>query len=343
MTRINYNRWKKNWSNHNFPISSDNFIVTNSDNVIVGNFYGDEAQELIVILPLTQTASLYSFHTNHWEQVWTGVIGDWQISFTDNFYASDYNGDGYDELLCVQNATSSWSNIYHFNTQYPDSPWQSIWTNSGNGKIGNWTYCPGDIILCGHFNDFTHCSLLCIRNFPRLLGICQQMTSSGWENIWSHSLFSTSPVGFNKYYVGDFNSDGIDEIFCVQVSNGTSDQMTLMQYSTFWNILWTNNGQSEGLGIYPYRNFLHVGNFDQDKADELLGVGTWATKFDFNTSNQWNWSWSTYELGKLSDWSINPNHIIFFMKVMSNVPDYLFVASGIPKIDYKFEAYSFDP
>lgn len=147
----------------------------------------------------------------------------------------------------------------------------------------------------------------------------------------------------DKYYVGDFSGDGIDELFCVQVSNGTSDKMTLMQYNTSWSTLWTNNGISEGVGIYPYRAFLHVGNFDVDRADELLGVSSWATKFDLNTSNQWDWSWSTYDSGRLSDWTVNPNHRMFFMKVMTNVPDYLFVFSGTPRINFRFNAYSYNP
>lgn len=148
---------------------------------------------------------------------------------------------------------------------------------------------------------------------------------------------------FDQYYVGDFSGDGIDELFCVQVIGGTTDNMRLMQYNNAWNTLWTNNGQSEGVGIYPYRNRLIVGNFDTDAADEILGIGSWATKFDLNTNNQWDWSWSTYESGRLSDWAVNPNHRTFFMKVMTDVPDYLFVYRGIPRIDFRFDGYTFDP
>ena len=42
-------------------------------------------------------------------------------------------------------------------------------------------------------------------------------------------------------------------------------------------------------------------------------------------------------------WSVNPNHRIFFLKTMTDVPDYLFVIRGIPRINYNFDAYSFDP
>lgn len=31
------------------------------------------------------------------------------------------------------------------------------------------------------------------------------------------------------------------------------------------------------------------------------------------------------------------------MKVMTDVPDYLFVYRGIPRIDFRFDGYTFDP
>jgi hypothetical protein len=345
LTRINYNKWKKNWTYENYPGGGYNIALNSSDIVIVGNFCGDAAQELFVIKSISQTAELYKFDVNHWEKVWEGVIGDWQIHSGDKFYAGDFNGNGYDELLCIENATQPLATIFSFSLQFPKYPWQFVWTNLGDGKIGNWSYAPGDVILPGYFNDSTYCSLLCIRNTFRPSAICQHMVSLSWETTWTFSpLSSNTPTGFDKYYVGDFNGDGYDELFCTQVTNGTTDQMKLLQFSnTSWNSLWSNNGISEGIGIYPYRANLYIGNFDLDRADELLGVGSWATKFDFNTSNDWYWSWSTYESGKLSDWAVNPNHRIFFMKTMTDVPDYLFISRGIPRIDYKFDAYSYDP
>ena len=254
--------------------------------------------------------------------------------------------------MCVQNILlNSWANIYHYDSQHPNSPWQYVWTNMGNGQIGNWNYAPGDVILSGHFNDSTYCSIICIRNQGHLKNaLCQRLYSSSWTTYWtSTSLPNETYIGSwilgnqDKYYVGDFSGDGIDELLCVQATNGTSDKMTLMQYNASWSTLWSNNGISEGVDICPYRANLHVGNFDSDRADELLGINSWATKFDLNSSNQWNWSWSTYESGKLSDWAVNLEHHAFFMKTVTDVPDYLFVFRGNPRIDFKFDGYSFDP
>lgn len=354
LTHINYNKWKKNWTNINYPKAGDTVLINSTDPVIVGNFCGDEAQEMLVIkhpVSSPSQAELYRFHTDHWEKIWAGPLGNWNISSNDKFFAGDYNGDGYDELLCVQNNPNGWASIFHYGTLNWKNPWVCIWTNQGNGQIGEWNYATGDILLPGRFNDSTYCSLICIRNQGRMKNaLCQRLQSSSWTAVWlAASLNENTYIGswpiseIDKYYVGDFSGDGIDELFCVQSTNGTSDMMTLMQYNAFWTTLWSNNGISEGLGIYPYRANLHVGNYDTDQADEFLGVGSWATKFDFNTSNQWDWSWSTYESGKLSDWSVNPTHRIFFLKTMTDVPDYLFVIRGNPSNDFKFDGYSYDP
>ena len=351
LTRINYNKWKKNWTNENYPAIGDTLIIHSQDTVVIGNFYGDEAQEVFVISTFSQTAALYQFHTNHWEKIWDGTIGDWQFSIGDKFYAGDFNGNGYDDLLCLQNTTQPLASIFSYDPQTPITPWISIWSNLGNGNIGNWNYQPGDVILPGYFNDSIYCSLMCIRNQDRRKrALCQQLSSGSWVSWWTATnIFNDTYIGswclgvFDNYYVGDFSGDGIDELFCTQVTNGTTNKMRLMQYNNSWSSLWTNNGISEGVGIYPYRANLHVGNFDSDRADELLGVGTWATKFDFSTSSEWNWSWSTYESGRLSDWTVNPSHRMFFMKVMTDVPGYLFVSRWISNNDFRFNAYSYDP
>ncbi len=351
LTHINYNHWQKNWTNHNYRIPGDTFVLVSITPTLVGNFCGDEAQEMFVMNASSNTASLYRFNINHWEQLWEGPLGDWTINASDKFFAGDFNGNGYDDILCVRDSSNSLACIYSYNPQIPKAPWLFVWTNLRNGKIGSWIYSPGDILLPGHFNDTARCSLMCIRNQGRMKkASCQQWDFRGWMDVWSaSSLLNGVYIGSwcltntDKYYVGDFSGDGFDELFCVQTSQGTTDKMTLMQYGHTWATLWTNNGVSEGIGIYPYRANLHVGNFDSDSADELLGVESWATKFDLNASNQWDWSWSSYESGKLSDWAVNPNHRIFFMKTMTDVPDYLFVARGNPRIDYQFDGYSFNP
>ena len=65
---------EKNWTNENYPAIGNTLLINDQDTVVVGNFCGDEAQEVFVIKLFPQTAALYQFHTNHWEKIWNGNI-----------------------------------------------------------------------------------------------------------------------------------------------------------------------------------------------------------------------------------------------------------------------------
>ena len=197
----------------------------------------------------------------------------------------------------------------------------------------------------GGFNNVIYSSLICIDKNTRCKSMLQNLSTSGWNSLWSN----VSWIGewcirnIDKYYKGDFDGDGKDELFCVQTTNGDSDWMTLLRYNSSWQRCWSNDGVSYGIGIYPYRNKLIVGNFDADVNDEILGIHTWATKFDFNLSMQdWHWSWSTNSEAYLSDWHVNKDYNLFFLKTFTNVPDFLFIYRMFPDT-YSFNGYSFDP
>ena len=344
LTQINHDGWMKNWTNSSFPEQDAIPVIESTTPMVVGNFYGDEAQELLLFNTSNHTAKMYSYQIHHWEEVWSGSIDGWYIRSTDQFSAGDFDGDGHDELLCVQSLRKPWAKTYSFAPQNPTNPWQNDWSNGGNGHIGSWAISSGDIILSGHFNDTSHCSLLCIRKQSNPQALCQAFASSAWSTVWSGSAniggqWYISNV--DQYYVGDFNGDGLDELLCTQVTNGDSDWMSLLHYGTSWSTLWSNYGISEGSGIYPYRGNFLVGNFDPDHADELLGVGSWATKFDFNTSDNWDWSWSTYQSARLSDWTVSTDWRSFFIKAISGVPDYLVTA--LKGRQFRMNAYSFNP
>ena len=344
LTHLNYNGWKKNWTNVEYPIASPYIVIKPSDAVIVGNFCGDEAHEMLHVTSSNHTATLYRFDTHHWEQLWTGTLDGWIIKGSDRFFAGDFDGDGYDELLCMQDSRSPWAKIYAYDSHNASS-WRNIWSNDGNGHIGSWALSSKDIILPGHFNDSSRCSLLFIRKQGSSVALCQTLAAHSWSTVWSGTSsldghWNISNV--DKYYVGDLNGDGYDELLCTQVTSGASDLIALLQYHAGWDRLWDNGGSSTNSPLYPYRNHLTIGNFDSDQADELLGVGGGATKFDLNASNQWDESWSSHPSSRLSDWTVNPDDRIFFLKTMADVPDYLFVAKRSRR-NYLFNAYSLNP
>lgn len=340
---LNYNNWVKSWTSDNYPIPSATPLNNSKDTFIVGNFCGDSGEELIVINFSTNNAYMYQFNINHWDMIWYGTIGGWTIRDFDKFYPIDINGDGIDEIFCVQNIDDGWADIYSFNTIKPHPAWLYKWTNSGNGYIGNWRIKKDDIFLIGKFSNIYFDNLLCIDKKNRRTSLLQNFTTC-WNTQWQ----SSSWIGewyissIDKYYSGDLDGNGTDELFCIQSTNGNSDWMTLLRFSdSTWLRTWSNNGSSN-FGIYPYRKSLYIGNFDSDLSDEILGVDTWATKFDFNTSlSNWNWSWSSYNSKHISDWFINLNDKIFFIKTNPYIPDYLFVLTKNPI--YQLNGYFYNP
>lgn len=122
---------------------------------------------------------------------------------------------------------------------------------------------------------------------------------NGWSKRWtnnSDNTINTWNIGAqDKFYVGDFDGDGADELLCVQ-TGGNADLITVFRFEDgAWQSVWSNGGDpTAGEGVYPYRHNFIVGDFDGDGKDELLGNDTpngWMTLFEFY-GGDWHWRWS---------------------------------------------------
>lgn len=138
----------------------------------------------------------------------------------------------------------------------------------------------------------------------------------------------------DKYYKGDFNGDGKQDLLCVNyTAGGTTDRITVLtyrdtifQYTTYqgsaiydvtagWSVLW-DNGSNSNCNIYPYRNNLVVGDFDGDRKDDIISIGSggnsWTTWFTFAGTSGWNWIDSDYGVGghPMSQMSGYTNNVI---------------------------------
>ena len=122
---------------------------------------------------------------------------------------------------------------------------------------------------------------------------------NGWSKRWTNDgdgTIGTWNIGaLDRFYVGDFDGDGADELLCAQTGGG-ADLLTLFRFEDgVWQVLWSNGGDpAAGDGIYPYRHNFVVGDFDGDGKDELLGNDTpsgWMTLFEFY-GGDWHWRWS---------------------------------------------------
>lgn len=129
--------------------------------------------------------------------------------------------------------------------------------------------------------------------------------NNSWANVWSNfgcgTIDGHTVNNPDRFYIGDFDGGGDEELLCVQNTNGNGDWITILKYDSLnskWLWIWSNYGNSaSGNGIYPYRKNFVVGDYDGDGKDELLGndltPGGWTTLFKFVNGN-WQWSWSDY-------------------------------------------------
>lgn len=112
--------------------------------------------------------------------------------------------------------------------------------------------------------------------------------TSSWSLAWnSNTAGSANPLySYTRGVAGDFDGDGKDEIFLYHIN------LKLVKYlGGRWTTIWSADNSHM---IYPYKDRLLVGDFDGDNKDELLGCGDWNTMFHYNSDNQWQWGWSTY-------------------------------------------------
>ncbi len=322
---INYNNWMKMWTNDNNSTLCG-WHLRDIDKFYNGDFDGDGKDELLCIQIANKGwANMYNFDNGEWSYKWsnsnTGLFGEWLLSSYDKFFVGDFNGDDTDEILRLQSIDGSKAELYSF----INGQWDTIWSNHGDGWLCGWYIRNGDKFYPGDFDGDGLDELMCIQSYNNGFANMYNFSNGSWSYNWTNGgngyIGEWNIRASDKYYIGDFDGDNRKELFCVQSTGGVSDSMTSLRFNGKWSRQWSNNGDNS-YGIYPYRDKLVVGNFDTDGQDEILGIYTWATKFDFS-HDQFGWSWSTGDKAKLSDWAVNRNANCFFIKMLKEGPDYL--------------------
>lgn len=231
---------------------------------------------------------------SEWERVWT-TAGDTGIESYTKLYPGDFDGDGAEEILGVD--AGGWMTLFHFD----GNDWQWGWSNYGDPDAGGDIYSYRNQLTVGDFNG---------DDKDELLGSSPSSTwlttfhfdgddwHWGWSNYGNNSAGGGITPYRNRLLAGDFDGDGKDEVLGV-----ANSLIALFNFdSGNWQLGWSNYGNTAaGGGIYPYRNSLRVGQFDDDAKDEVIGLSSWATVFHFD-DNDWRWGWSTNGAKKFAGW-----------------------------------------
>lgn len=203
-------------------------------------------------------------YNNGWDQVWSnngnGNLEDWQFRNYDKKIAGDFDGDGSEELLLIQNPNIqsylSFANMY----KYSNNKWNWSWSNNGTDAIGDWgpireydNFFAGNFVKESSGNQKTELLILQKNDSsPGDWASLYQYTGSTWTRLWTNN--GNNGLGWwglrneDKWVVGDFNNDGQDDLLSIQAFQNTS---LYAQMHTFNNGNWTNlwaNDMKEGLG-----------------------------------------------------------------------------------------------
>ncbi|MCC6816185.1 MAG: T9SS type A sorting domain-containing protein [Saprospiraceae bacterium] len=206
---------------------------------------------------------IYNTSINDWECVWSnfnpstscnvhdipGLIDGWSLKPDDKFVIGDFDYDGNDELLCIQNRSSNaWWTILDYNNN--DFQWSSSNYGSGYFTTNNfpWPIRTIDEYFAGDFDgDGIRSDLFCIQK-GGYNGAILTKNSVNWINTYNN--YGMNGIGGwgnptktdDKVLIGDIDfTDTKEEILFIQncINCGWATSEDLVGNQLVWN--WSNH------------------------------------------------------------------------------------------------------
>ncbi|MFT4063053.1 MAG: M12 family metallo-peptidase [Edaphocola sp.] len=263
-----------------------------NDRYLAGDFDGDGKDEVVSISGSNQWFAIQEYAPSSWS--WThkygnggaGKIAYWYLGSQDRYRVADFDGDGKDELLCVN--PNGWSQLIKFNWSAGGYyvP-QTIWSNEGNGWVGGVQISNTDQWLSGKYTQLAKDELFTISG---TWVSTQKFNGSGWNWVWSQ--YGASHFAYmyilplnseQKQLTGNFDSDLRDEFVNINKTwAGTADY----DGSTF--VQNYNNGGTQLLSDW---------NLNADNQYLFIKAAPTAEKqilgFQYNYNCNGFWFWQT--------------------------------------------------
>lgn len=273
------------------------------DRYYSGDFDGDGKDE---ILSRTDTGSWaqikeYVPSTWSWKERWSNngnntPIAYWYMGPQDTLLVGDFDGDGKDELLCVN--PNGWSHLVKFNSS--GGGWytpQTIWSNNGSGWIGGLQISQIQRYLKGKMRTTTRDELYAfVSNSSSSFSAIMRFNGSGWTLTGGQGLgtsFTTAnvtPAHFSyKMMTGNLDNDGYSEYLAI--SNTWIGSYDYSNGGPGMSFNWSNGGSSS------YSDW----NLNQTSRQFLVKAAPTAPDQIFNiqyvkrSSGWWFWYKEWYE------------------------------------------------
>lgn len=276
-----------------------------------------------------------------WKRNWysgiTEKLGEWDLSDDDIHVVGNFSDDSKDEVLSI--AEDGSDAMLHKYTVVTDSndDWERIWGENSNGKIESWESGPNDTFLAGNFkaDPNNRDELLCINTiYSKIL----EFDGNDWKWVWgneaSKKIGTWSLNAGDRYYVGDFDGNGTDDLLCI---SGSSKWAQILTFGTNgWETIYSNGGEGvlkSGINswvINPEDEFI-VGNFEGALSDELLMINApskAAKVLRFKTYKEWEWVWGNILDGTIgTPWNIHAGGRYYAVDYNNDGKDALFCVS----------------
>ncbi|HLN52901.1 MAG TPA: T9SS type A sorting domain-containing protein [Lentimicrobium sp.] len=216
---------------------------------------------------------------NEWFNIWSNdgnnTLGGWWMREFDKFFPGDFDGDGDEELLCVQFNPAS-DKCWVLLTEHKNDEWKWVWSNVGSGNINNWTIRSTDNFIIGDFNNLGRDQLLIIQkqNENAEAGIFK-FENGSWDRIYTNPVLgyigewdiSTT----DKFIAAHFDTYQSDQLLALQALPNTNQNKIRLQklnYDT-WSSIFSATGMLGSWTINSNDTYVW-GNFDGDSKDEII-------------------------------------------------------------------------
>ncbi len=217
-----YSLWTTHWSNSGNG-SFGGWNIGSQDIYVSGKFNPADPnnQQILATNYSSHWGALLTYQgVNTWVSPWSnagnGNLSGWNIQSGDRYYASDFDGDGFDELFCVR---ANWAAILKYN----GSGWTWLWSNSGNGKIGGWILNGSDKFDAGDLDNSTAKSELLVTNSSTGHAAIFALNFSVIVSVWGNG---------GNGYIGQHQLSSFDTHLIIR---GLA-----IQYSNLLTINWIN-------------------------------------------------------------------------------------------------------
>lgn len=297
-----------NFENSETTLLQDDYFAQNKKNIIVGNFLKNpndniDPDEIILIDNSGKFASMYSFcFTNNFKKIWSvsnesALFANWVGDPTkDRYIVLDYNGDGKDELLCV-NATNGFDALLEYNadnnscfgnTNIGVQHWSSFYI-SGDNHIAFWATANSDIYLTGDYNGNERNELLCINSSSEYWQL-YEFNNNGWQLIADGTPNRPMFGNFETHQISNKSISGKFIELPNNNNNGYKDVVFTVWDNTFWYAIqyfdvtqntfvgYFSSSGAKKLGQEGIRtdDFFYKVNFNGDCTDEIVRYNrTW--------------------------------------------------------------------